>query len=314
MILRKFYISRNQILRHFSGRSRKLAIFWQSLSPNTLLVDIGASYFYNKNWYLATKLSSSTFIQIDPNAENLSYLDKQSINAKVHKVASAISGNGGERTLYITNVDSGSTLFEPSISPDLLPRLDSEIYSYFFPFEEKTISTQTLDSVIPLELRRIPMVLKLDAQGSELEILRGSESIIRRQVAAIEVEASLLRHPFAKGGTKFAELQLFLESIGYELVNLDLLYSHGPITPKDIEKRGFLSECDALFVLNHREIQHKSTEFKLSTFFVLSMYGQLRDCLKLLEGDETLKAMIYEAAGGPIELKKLLSFQERIRF
>jgi len=310
--LNKPYIVR--LFHRLTGRRSKLNLFWSDLAPKTLFVDVGASYFYNKNWIQATRLPSSTFIQIDPNLENLDYIDKNPVDAKVYKVPLALSGGGGERTLYVTNVDSGSTLFKPWISPDFEPRLSSEIYSYFFPLEEKTITTHTLESVIPIEAQDTPTVLKLDAQGSELEILRGSESVLRRQVLAIEVEASLLRHPFAKDGTKFADVQLFLESLGFELVNLDLLYSHGPTAPKDIARRGYLNECDALFVLNHREIQMRDIDSKLSAFFILSLYGQSRDCIKLLEGDLALRDALYAAAGGSEQLKKILVTQEKSKF
>lgn len=303
-----------RLLQRLTGSRRKLNLFWGELAPKTLFVDVGASYFYNKNWFQATKLPSSTFIQIDPNSENLLYIDKNPINAKVLKVPLALSGSGGDRTLYITNVDSGSTLFKPWVSPDFELRVSPEIYSYFFPLEEKTVTTQTLGSVIPDELEEIPMVLKLDAQGSELEILRSSETILKRQVMAIEVEASLLRHPFAKNGTKFAEVQLFLESIGFELVHLNLLYSHGPKAPKDISKRGYLNECDALFVLNHREIHLKDLSTKLSAFFILSLYRQLRDCTKLLDANPDLKNFVYGVAGGNKQLNKLLKTQEKSKY
>lgn len=254
------------VWQHLTGRRRRLTHFWRTLEPKILLVDVGASYFFNQKWAQAKKIASSTFIQIDPNVDNLSYIDNEDVEAKVYKVPAALSGSGGERTLFVTNVDSGSTLFEPWISPDFAPRLGSETYSYFFPLQEKTVITQTLESVVPDEFQNVPTVLKLDVQGAELEILLHSEALLRNQVLAVEVEASLLRFPFSKNGTKLADLLIYMESLGYELVDLDLNYSHGPSTPKEFVNRGYLSECDALFVLNHREILEKSTNFKLSAF------------------------------------------------
>jgi len=304
LIVREFA---SRLIRRLTLQGRKIRNFWTALGPVCTYIDIGASYFYNENWIIATQLPNSTMVQVDPNEKNLDYVDRQKIIAKVIKVPYALSRTGGLQNLYITNVDSGSTMFEPWISPDMQPRLPESIYSYLYPMKKVEIQTKKLTDVIPAASINQPIVLKLDAQGSEHEIIRGAETLLKtQQIIAIEVEASLLRHPLAKGGTKFSELQQYLENFGYELVAMRLIHSHGPVRPSELSKQGFLNECDALFVLNHREIALKAIEFRLASFFILCLYGQFGDALRLTRADGELNEQVRNAVGKKTSLERIL--------
>jgi FkbM family methyltransferase len=289
-------------------RNNRVLNFWRKIYPAGVFVDVGASYFYNQNWRIATALPSSTMVQIEPNQQNLSYVDEESIAAKVRKLAIALSKDGGERTLYVTNVESGSTMLRPRISPDFEPRVHDDLFSYLYPIQELLVQTSTLKDVLTGEELEQPLVLKLDVQGSEHEILKGSsELLLNGHVVAIEVEASLLRHPIGEGATKFSELQIFLEEFGFELIALNLIYSHGSKTPRDFEKAGYLNECDALFVLNHKNLSQMAFRYRMCVFFTLCMYGQVRDALRLLDSDLELQKVVYRQVKSRKSLKKILS-------
>jgi FkbM family methyltransferase len=304
LILRRFA---SRLIKKVTQQERKALNFWITLGPVCTFFDIGASYFYNKNWTIATQLPTSTMVQVDPNEKNLDYVDRQKITAAVTKVPYALSRTGGLQNLYVTNVDSGSTMFEPWISPDLQPRLSENIYSYFYPTKTVKIQTRKLTDIIPTASINQPIVLKLDTQGSEHEIIRGAEILLKtQQIIAIEVEASLLRHSPAKGGTKFSELQPYLEDFGYELVAMNLIHGHGSVKPSELSKQGILNECDALFVLNHREIALKTIEFRVASFFVLCIYGQFGDALRLSRSDKELNERVQNAVGKNSSLERIL--------
>jgi FkbM family methyltransferase len=297
----------SRLIRKLTQQQRKVRNFWTTVGPVCTFIDVGASYFYNENWMIATQLPTSSMVQVDPNEKNLDYVDRQRIIAKVTKAPYALSRTGGLQNLYVTNVDSGSTMFEPWISPDMQPRLSEDIYSYLYPMKTVKIQTKKLTDVIPTTLINQPIVLKLDVQGSEHEIIRGAETLLKtQQIIAIEVEASLLRHPLAKGGTKFSELQQYLENFGYELVAMRLMHTHGPVRPSELSKQGFLNECDALFVLNHREIALKAIEFRVASFFILCLYGQFGDALRLTRADGELNERVQNAVGKNTSLEHIL--------
>lgn len=300
-----------RIVRKLTRNQKKLLNFWLKIRPKCLFIDVGASYFYNENWILATQIPDSLFLQIDPNERNLDYVDVSPVKAQVIKIPQALSEFGGSRTLYVTNVDSGSTMFEPKISQDFAPRVSEELYSYLYPVKEKNIHTKTLIEIIQTYDSSRPIIVKLDVQGAEHEILRGAESLLRDQkIVSIELEASLLRNPIGLGGTKLCEIQPYLESFGYELVDMRLIDSRGNIGSKEIENVGYLNECDALFVLNHRQIREKNLEFRVAALFVLSIYGQYGDFFKLLDSDSELTNSAFTSPKSRRELMKLFRRQK----
>ena len=300
-----------RLIRKATLQDLKIRNFWTRVSPVCTFIDVGASYFYNESWSIATQLSTSTMVQVDPIEKNLEYVDMRQVRAKVIKAPFALSRTGGLHDLYVTNVDSGSSMFEPWISPDLQPRLPEEIYSYFYPMKTVEISTKKLIDVIPPDSINQPIVIKIDAQGSEQEIIQGAEILLQtHQIIAIEVEASLLRHPFAKGGTKFSELQIYLENYGYELVAMRLLHTHGPFKPSDLSKQGVLNECDSVFVLNHRAISLRPLEFRISSFFALCLYGQFGDALRLIKNDPELNERVQSSLGESKRLEQVLKMHK----
>ena len=300
-----------RLINKTTFQNLKIQNFWTRVSPVCTFIDVGASYFYNQHWTIATQLPMSTMIQVDPNLQNLEYIHTQKIRAKVFSVPFGLSRGGGSQKLYVTNIDSGSSVFEPKISPDLQPRLSKDIDSYLYPIKEIEIQTKKLIEIIPVSLINQPIALKLDTQGSEHEILMGAESLLKsKQFVSIEVEASLLRHPIADGGTKFCELQPYLENFGYELVAMRLNYTHGPSKPSRFSKQGILNECDALFILNHRAIAERPIEFKVASFFLLCLYGQFADALRLAKSDQQLADRIQNAVRKKQSIEQILSMHQ----
>lgn len=300
-----------RILKKATRQHQKIRNFWLTIDPICTFIDVGASYFYNQHWIIPTQLPKSTMIQVDPNPENLEYVDRQKIIARVIQVPFGLSRSGGAQKLYVTNIDSGSSVFEPKIPPDLQPRLSKKIESYLYPLKEVEIQTKKLLDIIPDSLVNQPIALKLDTQGSEHEIIQGAEILFKtKQIVSIEVEASLLRKPFSEGGTKFCELQPYLEKFGYELVDMRLNFTHGPSKPSEFSELGILNECDALFFLNHREIVQRSLDFKVASFFLLCLYGQFGDALRLADSDHELKQRIQTAIKPKQGLERILRLHQ----
>jgi hypothetical protein len=83
-----------------------------------------------------------------------------------------------------------------------------------------------------------PYLLKLDTQGSELEVLRGAEHTVLPGAVAVLVETSLFQ--FFNGGPLIADVIEYMSSHGFVIYDVvDLQYR-----PLD----GALSQLDLLFV------------------------------------------------------------------
>ncbi len=75
-------------------------------------------------------------------------------------------------------------------------------------------------------------ILKLDLQGYEMEALKGCERLINR-IKVITTEIEFV--PLYEGQPLFAEIDLYLRSRGFKLLNLYELYTHpdGQLTAGD---------------------------------------------------------------------------------
>lgn len=230
--LRQMALAWNKILNF--GRRRK--------TTNLSLVDIGASYFLHKPWIPLIISQSAKLIAVDPNSENLNYLDTLK-SAKIEKLGVALASEEGTRVLYVTNVDSGSSIFPPKPSREDLLRSPG-LESYLFPVRDVPIEVTTLDKV--LESKSDYYALKIDTQGAELEILSGAkEALKNRKILSVELEVSLLTSPIMAGTPDLASILKFLTSHDLELIWLR------PTTPfrNNFKNQRRQTEADALFVL-----------------------------------------------------------------
>lgn len=269
---------------------RRLACDWQKLVKRSrgprieslAFVDIGASYFLHKPWLPLILGGRAKLISIDPNSENLNYLDHFP-NIDVKKVPAALSSEEGLRTLYVTNVDSGSSLFPPEPSEEDLIRSPG-LYDYLFPLREVTIEVTTLDFLITKSSDFL--AVKIDTQGAELEILKGASSLFRQgQILSVEAEVSLLSRPIMSGSPTYADISSFLESH-----NLELIWIR-PTTPL---KRGFRDqirqvEADALFLLRKEIVITSGGKCVEAYREILQAYG-------LSQEIEVLEAMLAKRA------------------
>ena len=97
------------------------------------------------------------------------------------------------------------------------------------------IFAETVDSW-PLVVREAPVLLKIDAQGSDLDIFAGSAGILPR-VAVVVMEFSLI--PLYAGVPPFAEALRQVEEAGYHLAGL-VPVAHDNVTGAVVEFDGCL--------------------------------------------------------------------------
>ena len=106
-----------------------------------------------------------------------------------------------------------------------------------FSFSPQKRKTKTLDTL--LQSRGFYDLIKMDVQGSELDIIKGGMSVINNTKFLL-LELQIIE--FNKGAPKFYEVMSFLNKINFEIIDmLDLLYSNN----------GVLIQIDALFKNNN---------------------------------------------------------------
>lgn len=142
-----------------------------------------------------------------------SYERAQSVLAphpRVELIAVAASSRAGPSSLNVTSDRHSSSLRHPT---------DQQTTQ--FPGTEaigvQAVETQTLDALSEAWELRPPILLKIDTQGSELEVLRGAERLLNC-VSEVFVECSFIE--LYEGQARAHEVIALLSSAGFRLVGV----------------------------------------------------------------------------------------------
>lgn len=182
-----------------------------------ILADAGAAYGLPGHLQMLSPVS--LLCLFEPHAQRAEEL-RRGLAGDVRVFQTALSSHGGERTLYVTNVPTGSSLLPPG--SDAAMTLTEP--SYFFPVEEQRIRTRRLEDVLgETGLTRLDF-MKADVQGAELEILQGLGERLGQTLLGVELEVGFPGGYIGQPG--FGALDEHLHALGLELLDLRLARIH----------------------------------------------------------------------------------------
>jgi FkbM family methyltransferase len=136
---------------------------------------------------------------------------------------------------------------------------------------DRTVRLQAipLDEVAAKEKLAPPDLLKIDTQGSELDILRGSTNVLR-ETSLIEVEVEF--YPMYEGQPVFSDLDPLLREEGFELLYLNRIFHHRKNFYRGLSK-GQVICADALYGRSPSRLQDFSPERLSKYIILLNHYG-----------------------------------------
>ena len=257
MLKTKFYVKKIiEVIKILLFRSFRYKIKVRkcidSIIEEQVVIDVGASYYPHLKWNIFANNLKTNWIAIDPNSHNLKYCDNWLYKSKIIKLPVAVSAEGGTKTLYITNIDSGSSLLMPKINSNSEHRT---FRPYFFPLKESLIDTVSLNSIIEKYVIEKPFALKIDIQGSEFDIIKNiSNHHLKNNLLCVEVENSMMAEPIMFGTIPFDIVYKFFISNLFELVFIKPMTADFKTTNKSIKSKYVLNECDFVFLLRFDEI------------------------------------------------------------
>jgi FkbM family methyltransferase len=167
-----------------------------------LVIDVGANIgqFRDRVRWSGWK---GPIISFEPNPEMYAILESRR-DRLWKKQAVALSDKAGEATFFISQNDNAS-----SLNSTLLPQTVSGSI---------TVRTQRLDQLHNLLGQNKRVFLKIDAEGHDLNVLRGAEGIFDR-IAAIQLEAAT-RQRF-EGETPLDKLIDDVQNMGFVLWRIE---------------------------------------------------------------------------------------------
>jgi FkbM family methyltransferase len=182
------------------------------LFPGAVLIDVGANVGIFTLFGSRRVGATGSVYSFEPSAREWAILEKNvKLNgcANVTVIPSAVGDRSGTARLRVAaGQHRGQNTLAPSFA---YPGVQME--------REETVSLVALDDLWKTHTVRRPDVLKIDAEGSELHVLRGALSLLRdsKPVVIFEINDTLLK---ASGASR-AMVEELLTSFGYTLHRLD---------------------------------------------------------------------------------------------
>jgi hypothetical protein len=151
------------------------------------------------------------------------------------------------------------------------------------------------------------VVVKLDTQGTELDIVLGAQAALAaRRIVGIEMESTLHADPVMRGAGKFWQACRDLEALGFELLHVQPIEGGTRLGSSRTGGRRFLNECDALFALRRDVLAGMPVDHRLAALGFYATNAFYEEALALIEDDaEIVAALRHNGADLPALLALL---------
>lgn len=271
-----------------------------------ILVDVGARGGIDRKWDVFGERAIKV-IGCEPEPEECKRLNKVSkSNHRYFPVA--LFNKKGEVTINLTRNLACSSIFEPN----------SALIDRFFTSEEfevkdsVLIRCNTLDDILMENNFRDIDFIKLDTQGTELQILQGAERTLP-DVFGIDIEVEF--SPLYQGQPLFADVDIFLRERGFTLFDLQIPF--GRKIRKELQNQRRYSKGQVFWTnaLYFKDFVSKDGLMKIGfqkaikTIAIAELYGFNDFALELLDhylNRKLIDASIYS------EIRKRLIMEEKV--
>ena len=242
---------------------------------NLTIVDIGASGGMHKRWsHLKTCIKSILF---EPDPEEFMKLNLNRTNTSLI-INSALSDANKKVSFNVCKWQEVSSIYKPNFN--LLSKYKDE--DRFKILQSISLQADSLNNLLEKEQILEIDFMKVDTQGSELEILKGASNFLDSLIG-LEVEVEFVE--IYKDQPLFPEVNEFIESHGFSLIDMKRTFWKRKIGDEGNNK-GQLVFADVLYFKEPEQVLkliNLSSEKIIKTINLYLVYGYIDLALELLE-------------------------------
>jgi FkbM family methyltransferase len=178
------------------------------LDRRIVVADVGCRWGFAEDFL--PDAESYTIYGFDPDHEECKRLDARYASSEIKAIPVALGSENAEKELYLTVNPACSSLYQPD------PSLNSSHAAFHCQIEtgKTTIHVRRLDDWAKENHVEVIDYLKIDTQGSDLDVLSGAGDLLP-QIRCIQAE--VMFNPMYLGQPLFADIDTFLRSMGFVL-------------------------------------------------------------------------------------------------
>lgn len=242
---------------------------------NLTIVDVGAAGGLHDRWsHLKTSINSILF---EPDPEEFKKLNLDQNNTSL-VINSALSDQNKEVRFHVCKWQEVSSIYKPNLKV-LSKYQDADRFTV-----SKVITLQADSLNNLLEKERVTEVdfIKIDTQGSELEILQGASNFLDG-IIGLEVEVEFIK--IYQDQPLFPEVDRFIESHGFSLIDMKRTFWKRK-NADDGSNKGQLVYADALYLKEPEQVMKSanlSKEKIIKSINLYLVYGYVDLAISLLE-------------------------------
>jgi FkbM family methyltransferase len=201
---------------HLYWATRYIKRHW-SIAADAIIIDVGG-YNGETSLYLASEFPGQNVYCIEPNARTWPFLDKITATHKEIMVRKlALGREKGKAVLHVTANNVSSSLNE------IMVREVERTPSIFQAMMKEEVEAHVEVSTLDAEFEDFPrlLLIKLDTQGTELDILNGGKHTLRRTKFIL---TEMNNHQHYKNTCQYHEVDEFLRHNSFRLVDIVVSY------------------------------------------------------------------------------------------
>ena len=207
------------------------------------IVDVGARSGLEDNLLFVAENSETKILAFEPEPIEYSRL-LSSKPPNLTLLNTALFSRSGNITLYVTKDPGLTSVYKPKF--DFLKSIETETaYKDYTIDKEIKFVTSTLDYEAKNNQFSQADFIKLDTEGSEVDILLGAEELLRSSVIGVESEISYVQ--LREDQLTFSTMLDFLSKIDFHIFDVRNRHQKRPIGQTFGKRKGQLIYCDALF-------------------------------------------------------------------
>ena len=263
------------------------------------ILDIGARAGLENHWqFYEDQLLQ---IGIEPDIQECDRLNRESVNSR-HKFYPVALGRKQETRIFSVCKWGGSSSFYPA-NLDFLKRFPDQNGELMQVQKQIELETIDLDTFSTQEQLGVIDFIKLDVEGSELDILQGGKNCLQN-VMGLSLE--VLFHHSLRHQPTFSEIDLYLASQGFKLFDM-ALYRHArkalplPTDALGASQQGQVLWGQALY------LRDAVAELKTSSFWNRERILKLASMMELFCLPDCAIELLQEAAAKQIITEEIES-------